>query len=141
MLLRHNGARGLQARLSGSFHQLFENQSVVRYSNPHAELALDPESFAVLETKFSTDRVEGNLVQPHHLGSMIILHRSFAESMPEYPLVEAEPEWLITSESPIQHCPDPHSNSVVKNTIKGLPQLREFHRERERERNMVFREF
>jgi putative selenate reductase len=95
MLMRLNGARGLQARFGGSLHQLFENNGVIRYATPDLELALDPEDFAVLETKILSDRMHGDLVQPNHLGSMVVLHRSFAESMPEYPLVEMRKSWSV----------------------------------------------
>jgi putative selenate reductase len=94
MFIRSNGARGLQARFEGTLHQLTENDGVIRYSSPEICLALDPETLVILESEIRTDPVDGNLIQSSHFGSMIILHRSFSESMPEYPLVEAQADWI-----------------------------------------------
>jgi putative selenate reductase len=98
MLIRHKGARGLQARFDGSLHQLVERDGVMRYRNPDVELALDSQDLAVLESSIRNDRMDGDLVGADQLGPMIVLHRSFAESMPEFPLVEVDWEWLMTSE-------------------------------------------
>jgi hypothetical protein len=56
---------------------------------------MDPETLAVLESAVRGHRADDNLVDPDQLGAMIILHRSFEESMPEFPLVEADPEWML----------------------------------------------
>jgi putative selenate reductase len=95
MLLTRNGARGLQARFDGAVHQLFEDGGVLHYISPTIDLWLDPESLAVLEATAHGSSTDERLVEPHRLGTMIVLHRSFADSMPEFPLVEAEPQWLI----------------------------------------------
>jgi putative selenate reductase len=95
MLVSCNGARGLQARFDGALHQLTEVNGDLRYTSPAIELRMDPETFAVLESTVRGDSAENNLVNADHLGAMIILHRAFAESMPEYPLMEADPEWLL----------------------------------------------
>ena len=95
MLVSHDGARGLQARFDGSLHQLIEVNDQLRYTSPAIELRLDPETLAVLESAVRGQRTGDNLVDPGHLGAMIILHRSFEESMPEFPLVEADPGWLL----------------------------------------------
>jgi putative selenate reductase len=96
MLIRHNGARGLQARFDGSLHQLVERDGVMRYRNADIELALDSQDLAALESSIRNRRMDGDLVRADQLGPMIVLHRSFAESMPEYPLVDLQPGWLIT---------------------------------------------
>jgi putative selenate reductase len=93
--LRRNGTRGLQARFGGELHQLFEDSEVLRYTSPSILIGMDSESLAVLESAILGHSVDDRLVNSHHLGPMIILHRSFADSMPEYPLVEAHPDWLL----------------------------------------------
>jgi putative selenate reductase len=95
MLVSHDGARGLQARFDGALHQLIEINGDLRYTSPAIELRLDPETLAVLESAVRGQRTGDNLVDPGHLGAMVILHRSFEESMPEFPLVEADPVWLL----------------------------------------------
>jgi putative selenate reductase len=97
MFIHSNGARGLQARFGGALHQLLEGSGVLRYSSPEIELAMDPDSLAVLESAVHGPATSSSLVHADELGVMIILHRSFAESMPEFPLVEVEPDWLIGS--------------------------------------------
>ena len=88
MFISHEGARGLQARFDGALHQLFEDTGALRYTSPIIELGMDPETLSVLESTILGDSTEGRLVDPDHLGAMITLYRSFAESMPEFPLIE-----------------------------------------------------
>jgi putative selenate reductase len=95
MFLRRDGTRGLQARFGGELHQLFEDSGVLRYNSSAIGVDMDAETLAVLKTAIHGDSGDGALVNPDHLGAMIILHRSFAESMPEYPLIEAHLEWLL----------------------------------------------
>jgi putative selenate reductase len=95
MLLQHQGGRGLQARFGGNLHQLMEIGDILRYSTPAIDLAMDSESFAVLEANLRGSTTGKALVDPDCLGPMITLHRAFAHSMPEYPLVEAEAGWLL----------------------------------------------
>ena len=56
---------------------------------------MDAETLEVLDSAMSGHPADAGLVDPDHLGTMIVLHRSFAESMPEFPLVEANPAWLL----------------------------------------------
>jgi putative selenate reductase len=95
MFLRHEGGRGLQARFGGDLHQLFESDGVMRYTTPSVDLAMDPDGLAVLELKVRDSSKGDPLVDTERLGAMVTLHRSFARSMPEYPLVEAEAGWLL----------------------------------------------
>jgi putative selenate reductase len=95
MFLRLNGARGLQARSNGILHQLIEDGGALRYTSPFIDLALDPDTMVILESAIRSDSVDGDLVDSSLLGAMIVLHRSFVESMPEYPLVEAPVDWLL----------------------------------------------
>jgi hypothetical protein len=51
----------------------------------------------MLESVVRGPATSESLVDADKLGAMIVLHRSFAESMPEFPLVEADPAWLTTT--------------------------------------------
>jgi putative selenate reductase len=93
MFVHRDGARGLQARFGGALHQLLEGSGVLRYSSPEIELAMDPEDLAVLESVVRASATSESLVDADRLGAMIILHRSFAESMPEFPVPEVDPAW------------------------------------------------
>ncbi len=96
MLLHHNGTRGIQARFGGDLHELFEGNPL-RYASPHLSVELDPNTLQLHATEFLQPEATAGVFDPAHLGAMIILLRSLAESMPELPVVEADPEWLITS--------------------------------------------
>jgi len=95
MFITHEGARGLQATFEGAQHQLIEDNGVLRYTSPAVEFSMDAETLEVLDSAMSGHPADAGLVDPDHLGTMIVLHRSFAESMPEFPLVEANPAWLL----------------------------------------------
>jgi len=95
MLIDRDGARGLQARFEGALHQLIEVEGELRYTSPAIDLSMDPITLAVLSYTVGSYPGGDELVAPDHLGAMIVIHRSFAESMPEFPLVEADPEWLL----------------------------------------------
>ena len=95
MFINLNGARALHARFGGELHQLIEEAGVLRYTSPVVGISLNAETLAVLESDLRTDRADGDLIDPDHLGAMITLHRSFASSMPEFPLVEADTAWSI----------------------------------------------
>jgi putative selenate reductase len=90
MFISHEGARGLQARFAGELHQLIEDTGALRYTSPTIELGMDEETLSVLESTIRSHSQVENLVHPDKLGAMIILHRSFAESMPEFPLIEVD---------------------------------------------------
>ncbi len=90
MVFRRNGARGIEARFGGELHRLVEVGDELRYTSPAVELRMDGDSLAVNESVILDDTAHGPLVNPVHLGTMITLHRGFAESMPEFPLVENE---------------------------------------------------
>jgi putative selenate reductase len=96
MFLAHDGARGLQARFGGTNHELFEVDGGLSYVSPFERLLLDKETLAVRES----ENREGPTVEPSvraaRLGTMITLLRSFAQSMPEFPMIEAELPWLLT---------------------------------------------
>ncbi len=59
-------------------------------------MELHPDTLDVHSTHFSQPEARTNGFDPTHLGAMITLLRSLTESMPELPIVEAEPEWLIS---------------------------------------------
>jgi len=95
MLISSRAARGLQARFDGTLHQLLEVDGELRYTSPAIELRMDPDMLAILSYTVGSEPGNVEIVAPNHLGAMIVLHRSFAESMPEFPLVEAEAGWLV----------------------------------------------
>ena len=95
MLLTHQGSPGIQAVFAGAIHELFQGDGDLRYTSPAIEIRLDAETLAVLESTVRDDSAADESVNADHLGAMITLHRAFAESMPEFPLVEADPEWLL----------------------------------------------
>jgi putative selenate reductase len=88
MFIRNNGARGLQAKFDGAIHQIIEDDGVLRYTAPAIDFGLDPYSLSVRDATMRRPSPDEILVHPSHLGAMIILHRSFSESMPEFPLIE-----------------------------------------------------
>jgi putative selenate reductase len=95
MFIRRDAARGLQARVGGALHQLIEDDAVLRFTSPEIELAMDPANLSVLESVVHGPETGQSLVDAHQLGAMIVLHRSFTESMPEYPLVELQADWAL----------------------------------------------
>ncbi|MBD3851269.1 MAG: putative selenate reductase subunit YgfK [Acidobacteria bacterium] len=95
MFIRSDGARGLQARFGGALLQLIEDGDVLRFTSPVVVLSMDAESLDILESAVRDHPAEDVLVNPEHLGAMIVLHRAFADSMPEFPLVEADSAWLL----------------------------------------------
>ncbi len=96
MLLHSNGTRGIQARFGGELHELFEG-SRLRYASPHLAMELHPETLKVQTSRPSGPDAPSGGFDPTHLGAMITLLQSLTESMPELPVVDAEPAWLIDS--------------------------------------------
>jgi len=88
VFIRYAGARGLQARFEGALHQLIEDDGTLRYTSPEVELSMDAETLDVLGSAVRGHPGDVDLVDPDHLGAMIVLFRSFAESMPEFPFRE-----------------------------------------------------
>jgi putative selenate reductase len=95
MFLIHDSARGLQARFGGASHELFEIDGGLRYTSPSEYLLLDKETLSVAEGRTRGDPSVDPSASADRLGTMITLLRSFTESMPEFPLIEADPEWLV----------------------------------------------
>jgi hypothetical protein len=87
MLVKLDTGRGLRARFGDELHQLTEDGGLLRYTTSAVELCMDAETLAVLESKLRHELWDETLFDPEYLAAMIILHRSFAESMPEFPLV------------------------------------------------------
>jgi putative selenate reductase len=98
MIIGHAGARGLQAKFEGALHQLIEDDGTLRYTSPLVELQLEPKTLTVLASSVREKSFEDQLIQSAHLGAMIVLHRAFAESMLEYPVVQADSAWLLHKE-------------------------------------------
>jgi len=94
MPIGSNGARGLQARFGGATHQLLESDGKLRYASPAVSLDMDAETLAVIGHAVR-EAAGGGTFDPERLGTMIVLHRSLAETMPELPLVEVDPESLM----------------------------------------------
>ena len=95
MFFIHQGDRGIQARFSGELHELILLDGVLNYTSPSVRLVLEAETLAVRDAGPGPDPASREPVVPAQLSAMITLLRSFTESMPEFPLVEADPGWLI----------------------------------------------
>jgi putative selenate reductase len=94
MLLKHNSVRGIQARFGGELHQLFADGGL-RYASPYLEVELDATTLEVRAARLNQVESEHSCFDPDHIGAMITLLRSLTESMPELPVVDAEPDWLL----------------------------------------------
>ncbi|MCG6948438.1 MAG: putative selenate reductase subunit YgfK [Acidobacteria bacterium] len=97
MFIRVGDARGLQARFAGATHQLLEANGSLRYTSPVADVTMEPATLEVYECTVRDRTTDAPALEPDQLGTMVVLHRSFAASMPEFPLVEADPAWLVAT--------------------------------------------
>ncbi|MEJ2581733.1 MAG: FAD-dependent oxidoreductase, partial [Acidobacteriota bacterium] len=97
MFVRVEGARGLQARFGGATHQLLEVNGSLRYASPTADVTMEAATLEVRESGVRDRSVDAPVLEPDQLGAMVVLHRSFAASMPEFPVVEADPAWLVAT--------------------------------------------
>jgi putative selenate reductase len=79
MLLERGGRRGIHGRFGGATEELFETSHGYRYVTPSIDVSVDPTA------------VPDNL-DVHRLGAMLVLLRSFAASMPEFPWTTIEDE-------------------------------------------------
>ncbi len=95
MFLVRGDMRGLQARFGGATHELFEVDGDLRYMSPPERLLLERETLVVRESEFLGGPPVDPSVKAERLGVMITLLRAFTDSMPEFPLAEANPEWLM----------------------------------------------
>jgi len=95
MFIAHEGARGLQARFEGALHQLTRDNGVLRYTSPTIYLGMDANTLGILESAVRDHSTRSGFVDPSHLGTMIVLLQSFADSMPEFPRVGADPAWWL----------------------------------------------
>ncbi|MDX2437365.1 MAG: FAD-dependent oxidoreductase, partial [Acidobacteriota bacterium] len=94
MLLRHGGLRGIQARFEDKLHELFDGDTL-SYRSPYISLSLDPETLEVVEATTRAPDTPDQTFDPALLGAMITLLRSLTRSMPELPVIEADPGWLL----------------------------------------------
>ena len=94
MLLRHGGLRGIQARFEDRLHELFDGDTL-SYRSPFISLSLDPKTFEVVEATTRAQNTPDQSFDPALLGAMITLLRSLTRSMPELPVIEADPGWLL----------------------------------------------
>jgi putative selenate reductase len=99
MFLVDGSSRGLQARFGGACHELFEVDGGLRYLSPTERLLLDSETLVVREIDLRRSNAVDGAATADRLGAMVTLLRSFARSMPEFPLIGADPEWLLTRET------------------------------------------
>jgi len=88
MFITHEGARGLQAKFGGALHQLIEDDGNLRFTSPLIDLHMEEKTLTLTSSATLGESRDYHLVESDHLGAMIILYRSFAESMPEFPVVE-----------------------------------------------------
>jgi putative selenate reductase len=98
MFLTHNPYRGIQARSGGILFQLMESDNRLEFSSPSLSLRMDSNTLAVLGLETGRGCPDAPSVPSSLLFIMIVLHRSFAESVPEFPLVEAHPDCLLPLE-------------------------------------------
>ena len=61
-----------------------------RYTSPLIDLHMDPKTLTVFTSAILEGLPDDRLVDSDHLGTMITLLRSFAESMPEFPFTEVD---------------------------------------------------
>lgn len=94
MLLRHGGLLGIQARIDDKLHELFAGDTLC-YRSPFMSLSLDPKTFEVVEATTRAQNTPDQSFDPALLGAMITLLRSLTRSMPELPVIEADPGWLL----------------------------------------------
>ncbi|MFV2072591.1 MAG: FAD-dependent oxidoreductase, partial [Thermoanaerobaculales bacterium] len=95
MFFTHRGNRGVHARFAGELHELIIHDGILHYASPSVRLALAVETLAVREASPGPAPDSGEPVVPARLGAMVTLLRSFTESLPEFPLVEADSEWIL----------------------------------------------
>jgi putative selenate reductase len=95
MLLIHDGGRGIQARSDGVLCQLMETEDRLQFTSPSLSLTMDSRTLAVLGLEARGGSFDAPPVRASQLAAMIVLHRSFAVSAPEFPLVEALPDCLL----------------------------------------------
>jgi putative selenate reductase len=95
MFIKSNGVHGIQARFDNSLHQLLETNGELRYTTPTVDIVMDPKTLAIVTSFPTTPDIEGSLVVSDNLGALITLYRAFSDSMAEYPLAEAEADWLL----------------------------------------------
>ena len=95
MLLTHRGSRGLQARFGSELHELFLDGPVLRYASSAIRLSMDPNTLAVQEAVVGPGPRQEEMVAAAHLAAMVTILRSFIESMPELPPIEADSSWLL----------------------------------------------
>jgi putative selenate reductase len=79
MLLECDGRRGIQGRFDGATEGLFETPEGYRYVTSSNDVIVDPEEMP-------------ESLNPHRIGAMLVLLRSFAASMPEFPWTKIEDE-------------------------------------------------
>ena len=63
---------------------------MLRYNSPLIDLHMEQKTLNVLNSAVFGKSPHDQLVNSVHLGAMIILYRSFAESMPEFPLIKVD---------------------------------------------------
>ncbi len=94
MLLNIDGSNALQARFDGGTQQLVDGERL-RYTSEHFQVEIAPESLEVTVVKTTGAVAKSELFEPVQLGAMITLLRSFSQSVPEFPVLDAEDSWLV----------------------------------------------
>jgi putative selenate reductase len=79
MLLERDGRRGIQGRFDGATEELFETPEGYRYVTSSNDVIVDHTAMS-------------DSLDAHRVGAMLVLLRSFATSMPEYPWTTIEDE-------------------------------------------------
>jgi putative selenate reductase len=95
MLITAGESSGIQARFESQTHELFEDCNFLRYSSPSLQLVFDSKQLTLISAECGYEPAKGELVLAPRVGTMVTLLRSITDSMPEIPVVEADPTWLL----------------------------------------------
>jgi ferredoxin len=95
MLIIDNGSSGIQARFEDQTHELLEVGSSLYYSSPSLRLEFDSKRMALQAAEAGNEPADGESVLVPGVGVMVTLLRSINSSMPEIPVVQADPSWLL----------------------------------------------
>jgi hypothetical protein len=88
MLLRDGATNGIQGRFGGEVEELFEDGDTLSYATSSSVTRVDSNDLP------TGSGLESNL-DPDRFATLLVLLRSFAASMPEFPRVQAREEWLL----------------------------------------------
>jgi putative selenate reductase len=100
MLLHHRGLRGIQARFGGELYELLAGDRLF-YSSDRISIEMDVGSLETASVRAARSDDRHREFDPTPLGSMISLIRALTASLPELPVVVADPRWILGSKTPL----------------------------------------